>query len=248
MRCGPASMSVTRIDPLTNGLGGAAAEPRPLLVRHFGRQPYHPIWRAMSEFTDRRKPETADELWLLEHDPVFTLGQAGRREHLLAPGDIPVIPCDRGGQVTYHGPGQIVGYPLFDLRRLGMGVRDYVHRVEQTMIDALACFAIDASRRPGAPGVYVGEAKLGAIGVRVRRGCTFHGLALNVNLNLEPFSRINPCGYKDLAVTQVIDLGGPGELRPVENALIDSFAACFGFAVDRTRPPQPATLPDTQLP
>lgn len=235
-----------RPDP---GAGPATGLPCLLLRPEFmGRQPYEPVWRAMSDFTDRRDAESADELWLLEHDPVFTLGQAGRREHLLAPGDIPVVACDRGGQVTYHGPGQIVAYPLFDLRRLGIGVREYVRRVEQVMIDALARFGIHAERRPGAPGVYVGQAKIGALGVRVRRGCAFHGLALNVNLDLEPFSRINPCGYKDLAVTQVVDLGGPGELRPVENALIDAFADCFGLAVDRPRTLQPPTPPDTPTP
>ena len=183
----------------------------------------------MSEFTSARDEDTPDELWLLQHDPVFTLGQAGRREHLLAPGDIPVVACDRGGQVTYHGPGQIVAYPLFDLRRLGLGVREYVHRVEQCMIDALAALDIQAVRREGAPGVYVGDAKIGALGVRVRHGCTFHGLALNVAMDLEPFSRINPCGFTDLRVTQVIDSVPEAGLPAVQALLVEAVAGCFGL-------------------
>ena len=138
----------------------------------------------MSEFTDNREAATVDELWLLEHDPVFTLGQAGKMEHVLAPGDIPVIPVDRGGQVTYHGPGQVVAYPLFDLRRLGVGVRDLVTGIEQVLIDTLAHWQIRGERHPGAPGVYVGAAKIGALGLRVRRGCSFHGLAFNVAMDL----------------------------------------------------------------
>ncbi len=207
---------------------------RPLVVRRLGRQPYPRVLEAMRAFTDARDADTVDELWLLEHEPVFTLGQAGRSEHVLAPGDIPVIQVERGGQVTYHGPGQIVGYPLFDLRRLGLGVRELVCRIEQAIIDTLAEWNIAAVRREGAPGVYVGDAKVGALGLRVRRGCTFHGLALNVAMDLEPFRRINPCGFQGLAVTQVLDLGGPGSLAAVEDALVDAFARLFGFR------PQPA--------
>src|SRR5690554_3676572 len=150
----------------------------------------------MQRFTDARDAGTADELWLVEHDPVFTLGQAGRIKHVLAPGDIPVIPVDRGGQVTYHGPGQRVAYPLFDLRRLRIGVRELVCRIEQAVIDTLALWNIVGARREGAPGVYVDGAKIMALGLRVRRGCSFHGLAFNVNMDLEPFRRINPCGYQ----------------------------------------------------
>ncbi|KZC43467.1 UNVERIFIED_ORG: octanoyltransferase, partial [Rhodanobacter sp. FW104-R5] len=153
---------------------------RPLKIRRLGRQPYAATWQAMSAFTDNRTTDTPDELWLLEHDPVFTLGQAGKMEHVLAPGDIPVIPVDRGGQVTYHGPGQIVGYPLIDLRRAGVGVRELVHRIEQSLIDTLAHWNVVAVRREGAPGVYVADAKVAALGLRVRRGCSFHGLAFNV--------------------------------------------------------------------
>jgi len=205
-----------------------------LHVRRLGRQPYAPVLQAMRAFTDMRDASIADELWLLEHDPVFTLGQAGKAEHVLAAGVIPVVKVERGGQVTYHGPGQIIGYPLLDLRRLGIGVRELVDRIEQAMIDTLEHWNIIALRRTGAPGVYVGDAKIGALGLRVRRGCTFHGLALNVAMDLQPFRRINPCGFEGLQVTQVLDLGGPGSLAAVEDVLIDEFARQFGYQ------PQPA--------
>jgi len=202
----------------------------PLLVRRLGRQPYVPVWQAMRALTDARDAETPDELWLLEHDPVFTLGQAGKREHVLAPGEIPVIPVDRGGQVTYHGPGQIVAYPLLDLRRLGIGVRDLVCRIAHAIIDTLAHWNIQAVRREGAPGVYVADAKVAALGLRVRRGCSFHGLAFNVAMDLEPFRRINPCGYAGLAVTQVIDLGGTSKLAEVGDVLVREL--CNQFALE----------------
>ena len=201
----------------------------PLLVRRLGRRPYEPVWRAMQALTDARDAATPDELWLVEHDPVFTLGQAGKREHVLAPGDIPVLPVDRGGQVTYHGPGQLVAYPLLDLRRLGIGVRELVHRIEQAVIDTLARFDIAAARREGAPGIYVGAAKIMALGLRVRRGCSFHGLAFNVAMDLEPYARINPCGYQGLAVTQVLDCGGPGSLDAVAAVLVPAIAGQFGL-------------------
>ncbi|TAM27215.1 MAG: lipoyl(octanoyl) transferase LipB [Rhodanobacter sp.] len=208
----------------------------PLKIRRLGRQPYDVTWKAMSAFTDNRSADTADEFWLLEHDPVFTLGQAGKMEHVLAPGDIPVIPVDRGGQVTYHGPGQIVGYPMIDLRRAGVGVREMVNKIEQSLIDTLAHWDIHAERREGAPGVYVGGAKVAALGLRVRRGCSFHGLAFNVNMNMEPFHRINPCGYKGLEVTQVLDLGGPSRLADVEDALVEEFCRQFGFTAEPAAP------------
>ena len=210
-----------------------------LNVRRLGRQPYEPVWRAMQAFTDARGPDTPDELWVLEHEPVFTLGQAGKWEHVLVPGDIPVVPVDRGGQVTYHGPGQIVAYPLIDLRRLKIGVRDLVRRIEQALIDTLDTWNIVAERRDGAPGVYVGDAKVAALGLRVRRGCSFHGLAFNVAMDLEPFHRINPCGYQGLAVTQVLDLGGPGSLAAVEAVLIGELARQFGL----TPTPAAAEIP-----
>lgn len=213
--------------------------PLPLKIRRLGRLPYEPVWRAMSAFTDNRVADTPDELWLLEHDPVFTLGQAGKREHVLAPGDIPVLPVDRGGQVTYHGPGQIVAYPLLDLRRLDVGVRELVSRIEQALIDTLAHWQIEAARREGAPGVYVGAAKVAALGLRVRRGCSFHGLAFNVAMDLEPFQRINPCGYSGLAVTQMVDLGGPSQLATVENVLVEAFCHQFDFAAEPVAPVLP---------
>jgi lipoyl(octanoyl) transferase len=201
----------------------------PARLRDLGRRAYEPVWRAMQAFTDTRGETTPDELWLVEHDPVFTLGQAGRPEHVLMPGDIPVIHVDRGGQVTYHGPGQIVLYPLLDLRRLKVGVKDYVCRIEQAMIDTLADWNIHAVRRDGAPGVYVGDAKIGALGIRVRRGCTFHGLAFNVAMDLEPFRRINPCGYAGLQVTSMADLGGPSGLAAVKPQLVAHVAEQFGL-------------------
>ncbi|QAU25042.1 lipoyl(octanoyl) transferase LipB [Dyella sp. M7H15-1] len=209
---------------------------QPLKIRRLGRQPYEPVWQAMSVFTDNRTAATVDELWVLEHDPIFTLGQAGKMEHVLAPGEIPVVPVDRGGQVTYHGPGQIVAYPLIDLRRAGLGVRELVSKIEQAIIDTLAHWNIEAVRREGAPGVYVADAKVAALGLRVRRGCSFHGLAFNVNMNLEPFHRINPCGYKGLAVTQVLDLGGPSRLSDVEDMLIGELCRQFGFDIEPAAP------------
>ena len=209
-----------------------SSEPRSLVVRRFsGLSVYEPVWRAMQAFTDAREEHTDDELWLVQHPPVFTLGQAGKWEHVLMPGDIPVVPVDRGGQVTYHGPGQIVAYPMVDLRRLKLGIRELVCRIEQAIIDTLANWNVHAVRRPGAPGVYVGDAKIAALGLRVRRGCTFHGLAFNVNMDLEPFHRINPCGYQGLAVTQLGDLGGPSSLTEVEDELIAQLGRQLGLSI-----------------
>ena len=215
--------------------------PLPCRVRELGRQPYEPVWRAMQRFTDVRDESTTDELWVVEHDPVFTLGQAGKPEHVLAAGDIPVIHVDRGGQVTYHGPGQIVVYPLLDLKRRKVGVREYVHRIEQALIDTLGEWNIQAERRDGAPGVYVADAKVAALGIRVRRGCTFHGLAFNVAMDLEPFRRINPCGYAGLQVTSMLDLGGPSGMDAVKPVLLDELARQFGL---RLRPAPPPDLAD----
>lgn len=175
-------------------------------VRQLGQVDYEPTLQAMKKFTDGRTPDTPDELWLLQHPRVFTQGQAGKAEHLLAPGDIPVIPVDRGGQVTYHGPGQWVVYLLIDIRRNGMGVRDLVTLIEQGLITLLAEYGIDAAADPQAPGVYVAGDKIASLGLRVRRGCTYHGLALNVDMDLEPFQRINPCGYAGLQVTSMAQL------------------------------------------
>ena len=217
------------------GKANRASPPPPAssltFVRDLGRQPYEPIWRAMQQFTDARGDDTPDEVWLVEHEPVFTLGQAGRPEHVLLSGDIPVLHVDRGGQVTYHGPGQLVVYPLLDLRRLKVGVRDYVHRIEQAVIDTLAGWNIAAARRDGAPGVYVNGAKIAALGIRVRRGCAFHGLAFNIAMDLEPFRRINPCGYAGLQVTSVADLGGPSGVEAVKAELLAQMALQFGMTL-----------------
>lgn len=221
----------------------ATVLPLPAQVRDLGMQDYAPVWRAMQRFTDTRDEHIGDELWVVEHTPVFTLGQAGKPEHVLAPGEIPVLQVDRGGQVTYHGPGQLVVYPLLDLRRLRIGVRDYVCKIEQALIDTLGEWNIIAERRDGAPGVYVGGAKIAALGIRVRRGCTFHGLSFNVAMDLEPFHRINPCGYQGLQVTSVLDLGGPSGMDAVKAVLLDQLARQFGLVLQPT-----SALPDLSLP
>jgi lipoyl(octanoyl) transferase len=196
----------------------STADTSPLL-RFLGRVEYEPTWRAMQAFTEQRGHDTRDEIWLLEHPPVFTLGMNGKAEHVLAAGDIPVVNIDRGGQVTYHGPGQLVVYPLLDLRRLKLGVRDLVVALENAIVATVAQWGIDAAGKRDAPGVYVGGRKLASIGLRIRRGCSYHGLALNVAMDLEPFRRINPCGYQGLEVTQVSQLGGPADLQLVAEAL-----------------------------
>ncbi len=206
------------------------SSPAQLLVYSLGRRDYLETWRAMTACTDSRTPESPDQLWLVEHPPVYTQGQAGKAEHLLEPGDIPVVQSDRGGQVTYHGPGQLVAYPLLDLRRLGLGVRALVSALEQSLVDLLALYGIDARARRDAPGVYVGDAKIAALGLRVRRGCSFHGLSFNIDMDLEPFSRINPCGYQGLAVTQLAHL--LPELPPMselQQALIDQLVRKLGY-------------------
>ena len=201
-----------------------------VVVRQLGLQDYRPVWQSMTDFTNQRTPETPDELWLVEHPPVFTQGQAGKPEHLLLPGEIPVIQTDRGGQVTYHGPGQLVAYPLLDLRRLKMGVRDLVSAIEQTIVATLAVYGIEAYPKPDAPGVYVAGDKIASLGLRVRRGCSFHGLALNVDMDLEPFQRINPCGYEGLAMTQMRDLlPEPPVLAEVQDQLVMQFARKLGY-------------------
>jgi lipoyl(octanoyl) transferase len=177
------------------------------ILKWLGRVDYEPTWRAMQSFTDARDITTCDEIWFLEHPPVFTLGLNGKPEHLLAPGEIPVVQIDRGGQVTYHGPGQLVVYPLLDLRRLKLGVRDLVMALENAVINTVAEWHIHAEARRDAPGVYVDGTKLASIGLRIRRGCTYHGLAFNVAMDLVPFNRINPCGYQGLQVTDLSHLG-----------------------------------------
>lgn len=205
---------------------GAPAE---LRLRRLGLCPYEPVWRAMQSFTDRRAADTPDELWILQHLPVFTLGQAGRHEHLLAPGEIQVIQVDRGGQVTYHGPGQLVLYPLLDLRRLGLGIRQLVDLLETTVIELLQGYGIRAESRAEAPGVYVADRKIASLGLRVRHGCCFHGLSLNVDMDLEPFGRINPCGYRGLRLTQMSQLGAPSDPDLIGDELARRLAGRLGL-------------------
>jgi len=193
-----------------------------LIVRRLGRVDYEPTWRAMQDFTAQRAPDTPDELWLLEHPPVYTQGQAGKPEHLIAATEIPVIPIDRGGQITYHGPGQVVVYVLVDLRRRGYGIRELVTRMEQAVIDLLATCGVTAERRAGAPGVYVNGEKIAALGLRVKHGCTYHGLALNVDMDLRPFAAINPCGYPGLAVTDCRTLGAALTVADAESSLAEA--------------------------
>ena len=198
-----------------------------MLLRRLGRVAYEPTWRAMQAFNAARAPETPDQLWLLEHPPVFTLGLAGRAEHVLAPGEIPVVSTDRGGQVTYHGPGQAVAYVMLDLRRAGYGVKELVRRLEGAIIEALAGRGIEGVRRAGMPGVYVGDAKIAAIGLRVARGCTYHGVAVNGDMDLAPFSRIDPCGYPGLAATSLAALGADGKIDALQQSLGESISKCL---------------------
>lgn len=198
-----------------------------LIHRRLGPRDYVPTWEAMRRFTDGRAPATPDELWTLQHPPVFTLGQAGRPEHLLNPGTIPVLCSDRGGQVTYHGPGQLVAYLLYDLKRAGIGIRSLVRALEQAVVDLLAERGIPAAPRPEAPGVYVGSRKIASLGLRVRHGHSYHGLALNWDMDLSPFARINPCGYPGLEVTQIADFGPPGEWPLLEQQLAHHLAQCL---------------------
>ena len=186
-----------------------------MIVRRPGRVPYEPTWRAMQDFTAQRDSSTPDELWLVEHPPVYTLGQAGKAEHLLHVTDIPLVKIDRGGQITYHGPGQVVGYLLLDLHRRGLKVREMVNLLEQALIDCIADYGLDARRKDGAPGVYIDDAKVAALGLRVKNGCSYHGLSLNVDMDLTPFTWINPCGYSGLQTIQLKDFGvteGPEEV------------------------------------
>lgn len=203
-------------------------------VRDLGLVDYEPTWQAMQRFTSERGPDTVDEVWLVQHPPVFTQGQSGKPEHLLLPGDIPVVQVDRGGQVTYHGPGQLVAYLLLDVRRLGFGVRELVSRIEASIIALLASFGVEAAAKPEAPGVYVDGAKIASLGLRIRNGRSFHGLALNVDMDLEPFRRINPCGYAGLAMTQLRDLAGPIEFAEVSARLRAQLAHHLDYAEQAT--------------
>ncbi|WP_447045539.1 lipoyl(octanoyl) transferase LipB [Vreelandella sp. H-I2] len=200
----------------------------PIRLHDLGRQAYLPVWEAMRALTDTRDAQTPDQFWLVEHEPVFTQGQAGKPEHLLLPGDIPVVHTDRGGQVTYHGPGQVVLYPLLDVRRGKIGVRDLVTALENAVIDVLSNYGVSARARPDAPGVYVttasGEAKIASLGLRIRRGASFHGVALNVDGDLAPFSRINPCGYAGMPMARLADFVSLSSDHGVGRQLADALA------------------------
>jgi lipoyl(octanoyl) transferase len=200
-----------------------------LKVKRLGLCDYLPVWHEMQSFTQQRDVATPDQMWLLQHSPVFTLGMNAKQEHLLAPGDIPVVDIDRGGQVTYHAPGQLVAYVLLDLRRLGIGVRALVDALEQSVIEWLKCYGLSAETRSDAPGVYVEGAKLAALGLRIKRGCSYHGMALNVNMDLEPFTRINPCGYSGLAVTQLQELGIDLDVETAAQQWLPCFARRLNY-------------------
>lgn len=203
--------------------------PLPLLVRKRpGLSDYVPVWHAMRDFTRGRNEATPDEVWLVQHPPVFTLGLAGKREHLIAPSSIPLVQVDRGGQITYHGPGQIVLYLLLDLRRYRLSVKQLVALMEQSLIDLLARHGISAERQSGAPGVYVQGEKIAALGLRIQKGCCYHGLSLNVDMDLTPFQFINPCGYAGLGVTRTVDLGIEAPLEALERTLVDHLATHIG--------------------
>jgi len=201
-----------------------------IVIRTLGMQDYEPVWRAMQRFTDSRDDQTRDEIWFCDHPPVYTLGVNAAREHLLAPRDIPVVQIDRGGQVTYHGPGQLMVYPLLDIRRAGIGVRGLVTALEQSVVDLAAEFGINAASRCNAPGVYVGGVKLASVGLRIRRGASFHGMALNVDVDLEPFSRINPCGFENLQLTDLRRLGAPGDLTAIRARLLPHLLRHLGLS------------------
>ncbi|AWB69083.1 octanoyltransferase [Saccharobesus litoralis] len=200
-----------------------------VIIRDLGLRDYEPVWQAMQAFTAERDIDAQDEIWFVEHPSVFTQGQAGKQEHLLMPGDIPVVKVDRGGQVTYHGPGQLVAYVLVNIKRKKMGVRQLVTAIENALVALLKRYDIAAYPKADAPGVYVDEMKIASLGLRIRRGCSFHGLALNVNMDLSPFQRINPCGYQGLQMTQCADLGGPQTVEQTKIELLDELKAVLSY-------------------
>lgn len=204
----------------------------PLVIRELGLQPYREVWEAMKAFTSGRSRAVPDELWCLQHSAVYTQGQAGKAEHILMPGNIPVVQADRGGQVTYHGPGQLVIYLMIDLPRAGLGVRQLVDLIEKTIVSVLAEQGIDSAPRPDAPGVYVGSAKIASLGLRVRRGCSFHGLALNVDMNMEPFTRINPCGFAGMPMCQVHDYAPAVSVGHLSERLTSILADALGYGTE----------------
>ncbi|MGH1461636.1 MAG: lipoyl(octanoyl) transferase LipB [Neptuniibacter sp.] len=200
-----------------------------LIVRDLGLQPYEPTWQKMQTFTNERDDSVVDEIWLLQHEPVFTQGQAGKEEHLLSTGDIPVVQVDRGGQVTYHGPGQLIIYLLINLKRKKVGVRDLVTIMEESVVETLNDYQVEAYAKPDAPGVYVKNNKIASLGLRVRRGCSFHGLALNLDMDLEPFLRINPCGYAGMAMTQLASLVDSLDQTEVSERLVSHLINKIGY-------------------
>lgn len=205
------------------------ADASSILFRDLGVEDYVTTWQAMQQFTDSRSESSGDEIWFLQHPPVFTQGQAGKAEHILAPGDIPVVQVDRGGQVTYHGPGQLVGYLMIDLRRKKMGARDLVSAIEQSLVQTLAELDIDAAPRADAPGVYTQGCKIASLGLRIRHGCSFHGLALNIDMDLQPFLRINPCGYQDMQMTQVKNFVTKPDFAAIQARLATHLQANLGY-------------------
>jgi len=200
-----------------------------LVIRDLGLQPYEPTWQRMQQFTNERDDSSADEIWVLQHEPVFTQGQAGKEEHLLGTGDIPVVQVDRGGQVTYHGPGQLIIYLLLNLKRKKIGVRDLVTIMEESVVETLQDYQVEAYAKPDAPGVYVNNNKIASLGLRVRRGCSFHGLALNLDMDLEPFLRINPCGYAGMAMTQLASLVDSLDQAEVSERLLNHLINKIGY-------------------
>lgn len=213
-----------------------------LLLRKLGRQDYLPTWRAMQRFTDTRDADSADEIWLTEHPPVYTLGLNADRSHLLAPGAIPVVQVDRGGQVTYHGPGQIMVYPLIDIRRSNIGVRELVCALENSVVKLLAIYGVTGVARADAPGVYVDEKKVASVGLRIRRGASFHGMAVNVDVDTKPFAGINPCGFEDLEVTTLRELGIDDDAATLGMMLASELQSTLGLA--HYREVQQTTLPE----
>ena len=203
----------------------------PIKLKYLGLSEYKSVWHAMQKFTDERDEATIDELWIVEHPPVFTQGQAGKAEHILNAGDIPIIQVDRGGQVTYHGPGQIVIYPLVDLKRHKIGIKALVNGIEEALIQSMDYYGITAKRRDKAPGVYVNDKKIASLGLRVRKGCTFHGLAFNIRMDLKPFSRINPCGYAGLEVTQLSELNSSTQYDEVQLKLVQLLCEILNFTI-----------------
>ncbi len=201
-----------------------------VVVKDLGRQAYLPIWQAMQDFTASRDENSADEIWFVEHDAIYTQGQAGKEEHLLMPGDIPVVKVDRGGQVTYHGPGQLVAYILVNIRRKKLSVRQLVSAIENAIIDVLKDDGIEAYPKADAPGVYVDDKKIASLGLRIRRGCSFHGLALNVNMDLQPFRGINPCGYQGLEMTQCVTIGGPKTVAEAQHRLLEKLKQVLAYS------------------